>query len=99
MGIESAYLFGDLSSPQMVGTIWLVACEVAKTESGTIGKEFCSSLSFWSGADVIAGKKKQRVNVGFYLRGLPDNAIDRYEGMVYRFTPDYDYEVWQPPFN
>ena len=99
MGIESTYLFSDLSNPQLVGTIWLVACEVAKTEGNSIGKDFCSDLSYWSGAEVVAGKKKQRVNLGFYLRGVPDNAIDRYEGMVYKFSPDHDYEVWQPPFN
>lgn len=100
IGLESTYIFCDLRNPkQLVGTIWLVACEVAKTDGNTIGKDFCSDLAFWSGADVVAGKKKQRVNAGFYLRGLPDNAIDRYEGMVYRFTPDRDYEVYQPPFN
>lgn len=99
LNYSSAYLFGVLDNPPSVGTIWLVACEVAKSAGGGEGFQFCRELAYEANAAVVAGRRKQRVNAGLYLRGHPDNRIDRYEGPVYRFTPDGKCENFDPPFN
>lgn len=75
-----------------LGTIWLVACEVAK---GATGKQFCSDLAKAAGCNVVAADKKQRVNFGFYLRSCPDNCIDRFEGTAFRWDPQGRQEVYQ----
>ncbi len=63
-----------------LGTIWLVACRVAK---GTEGDNFCASLARAAGCNVVAADKKQFVNFGYYLSACPDNCIDRFEGTAY----------------
>ncbi len=73
-----------------IGTIWLVACEVAAQlggATGGVGKSFCAELAKTAGCDVIASAATQHVNVGFYLRGCPWGCIDDYEGLTYRFKP------------
>jgi hypothetical protein len=77
-----------------VGTIWLVACQVADQEgvaTGGLGKMFCTALAQESGCDVIASACNQYVNPGFYLRGSPFGFIDGFEGLTYRFKPNGDH--------
>ena len=73
-----------------IGTIWLVACEVAAQQgvaTGGVGKTFCADLAKTTGCEVIASAATQHVNLGFYLRGCPWGCIDDYEGLTYRFKP------------
>ena len=80
-------VFSSLQSCN-IGTIWLVACEVAAQQgvaTGGAGKTFCAELAKTAGCDVIASAATQYVNVGFYLRGAPWSCIDDYEGLTYRF--------------
>ncbi len=71
--------------PKGLGTIWLVACKVAK---GATGKEFCARLAKTAGCNVVAADKNQRVNVGFYLGSCPDNCIDKFEGNAFIWDSD-----------
>jgi hypothetical protein len=79
-----------------IGTIWLVACEVARgrgTAAGQDGMAFCAALAQAAGCDVVAGGEDQHVEFGFYLRGCPWGCIDEFEGVAYRFKPTGGY-VW-----
>jgi hypothetical protein len=80
-----------IRAKRSLGTIWLVACEVAK---GPKGKAFCSMLAQTAGCFVVAADKKQRVNGGFYLRSCPDNCIDKFEGTAYRWDAFGNQEVF-----
>jgi len=84
-------LFSSVKAKGSLGTIWLVACEVAK---GSTGKSFCSSLAKAAGCNVVAADKKQRVNFGFYLQSCPDNCIDKFEGTAYRWDRNGNQEVF-----
>jgi hypothetical protein len=75
-------LFNKIKNRGSLGTIWLVACEVAK---GSKGKDFCAKFAQAAGCNVVAADKKQRVNGGFYLQACPDNCIDKFEGTAYRW--------------
>ena len=97
-GTGSVSVLRQLKGIGTIGTIWLVACEVAKGEQKDLGKDFCSQLAQSANCDVVSSVKTQQVNTGFYLRGHPFGCIDKYEGLVYRFLPDGDYEVYKPKF-
>jgi hypothetical protein len=84
-------VFNQLKSRGSLGTIWLVACEVAK---GADGKHFCAQLAKTAGCSVVAADKKQRVNAGFYLQSCPDNCIDKFEGTAYRWDKGGNQEVY-----
>ncbi|MGH9946139.1 MAG: DUF4347 domain-containing protein [Pyrinomonadaceae bacterium] len=84
-------LFSPVKNKGNLGTIWLVACEVAK---GSKGKNFCSSLAKAAGCNVIAADKIQRVNFGFYLQSCPDNCIDNFEGTAYRWDKQGNQSVY-----
>ncbi len=88
--VNETGLFTPLRSKGAIGTIWLVACEVAKDE----GKYFCSQLAIAAGCDVIAGDKNQHVDIGFYFRFCPSNAIDDFEGNAFRFSPAGGYTTY-----
>ena len=87
---ENVGVMAALKAKAAIGTIWLVACEVAAKE----GKFFCSQLAMATGCDVIAGDADQRVDFGFYLRFCPANAIDDYEGTAFRFSPAGGYTTY-----
>jgi len=84
-------IFSPLKSRGSLGTIWLVACEVAK---GSTGKQFCAELAKAAGCNVVAANKKQRVNFGFYLQSCPNNCIDRFEGTAYRWDKSGNREIF-----
>ena len=81
-----------------VGTIWLVACQVAGYHNGIVqlGSFFCAALAKAAGCYVVAADRLQYVNPGLYLRGCPDNCIDRFEGTVYRWDENGNQEVFKP---
>ena len=83
---------------QKVGTIWIVACEVAGYPKGIVqlGAYFCAELARAAGCFVVASEKTQYVNPGLYLRGCPKNCIDDYEGTVYRYDANGNQEVFKP---
>lgn len=88
--ISSVNIFSALQGCD-IGTIWLVACEVASQQgvaNGGVGKTFCLELARTAGCDVIASAEVQHVEFGFYLRGCPWGCIDSYEGLTYRFKPN-----------
>lgn len=95
-GTGSVSVLKQLKDIGTIGTIWLVACNVAKGQQKDLGRDFCSQLAQNAFCDVVAAEKLQRVNVGFYLRLHPFGCIDKYEGPVYKFFPDGDYEVYKP---
>lgn len=69
-----------------VGTIWLVACQAAKGETG---QKFCQALATFAGTQVIASDEFQEVTAWqtyLYYTGL-SGQIDDFEGTVYSFTP------------
>jgi len=81
-----------------IGTIWLVACEVAGYPKSIvqIGSYFCAELAKAAGCYVVASEQLQYVNPGLYLRLCPDNCIDDYEGVVYRWDANGTQEVFKP---
>jgi hypothetical protein len=84
-------LFSPLEKRGSLGTIWLVACEVAKDSKG---KQFCAELARTAGCTVIAADKVQRVNAGFYLQACPDYCIDKFEGTAFRWNSDGNQEIF-----
>ena len=82
INIGNVGVFSTLKQRGSLGTIWLVACLVAK---GADGKNFCAQLARAAGCNVIGADKTQRVNVGFYLSSCPDNCIDKFEGTAYQW--------------
>lgn len=98
IGVEDLGVFVELRQKQAVGTIWIVACEVAgeQDSQGRLGKHFCSELAKAAGCSVVAADKLQYVDVGFYLRFCPDNCIDDYEGVVYRWNAAGSQEIFEP---
>lgn len=61
-----------------IGTIWLVACEVAN--SG-VGKYFCQQMAQLAGCTVVAADAKQYVEVST----CPWGCVDNYEGHTYNW--------------
>jgi hypothetical protein len=80
--------------PHNVGTVWFVACDVARTDSG---RSMCQSFAKVAGTQVIASDESQEVTTsqGIGLAGRlvvsppPTTAlggvIDDMEGTVYKF--------------
>lgn len=83
--------FAPLKNRGSLGTIWLVACDVAKDAAG---QNFCANLARNAGCSVVAGNKTQHVNFGYYLQSCPDYCIDKYEGMAYRWDSDGKQEIY-----
>ncbi|MCI0379685.1 MAG: DUF4347 domain-containing protein [Gemmataceae bacterium] len=79
INISNVGIFSQLRK-KSIGTIWLVACNVAKT--GT-GKYFCEQLAMNSGCTVVAANVTQHVNAAFYFRCCPKYCLDNYEGTTY----------------
>lgn len=86
LNISNVGVFSLLKT-RNIGTIWIVACQVA---GGAAGKQFCQTLSIASGAQVVASGVSQNVGVwGSFriIQGGGRGQIDEYEGTVYSFTP------------
>lgn len=95
-GVGSVSVFNSLRT-KSIGTIWIVACEVAKDKAGgTSGKIFCSGLAKAAGCRVIASDKKQHVDFVFEWISSPYGTIDDYESPVYEFSPAGSWKVWTP---
>jgi hypothetical protein len=71
-------VFGELRGKN-IGTIWIVACEVAK---GPTGSEFCRRMARAAGCHVVASDVEQYVERGFLGA---NGTIDFYEGLVYQW--------------
>jgi len=82
---EDLGVFGMLK-PFNVGTIWLVGCHSAKSETG---QSFCQTLANIAGTQVIASDADQVVSnwQGVQLFLAFRWNIDDFEGTVYSFTP------------
>jgi hypothetical protein len=88
-------IFQSLRKRGAVGTIWIVACEVAKNKEGsTLGTDFCKQLAINAGCDVVAADKTQKVDFIFNNFRHPYGHIDDFEGIAYRFSPGGSVEVW-----
>ena len=91
INISNVGAFAPLKSIGKLGTIWLVACLVAK---GADGGNFCAELARTAGCSVVGADKVQRVNFGFYLQSCPDNCIDKFEGTAYRWDSEGNKEIF-----
>lgn len=91
INIGNVGVFAPLKKKGKLGTIWLVACKVAK---GADGSNFCAEMARAAGCNVVGADKIQRVNFGFYLQSCPDHCIDKFEGTAYRFDADGNKEVY-----
>jgi hypothetical protein len=81
--------------PLNIGTIWLVACKMARYDAS---KTLCKLLATMSGSQVVAADEDQETGVwGTYrlLCGL-HGQIDEFEGNVYSFTPDGGMRIIDP---
>jgi hypothetical protein len=67
-----------------IGTIYLVACNVAK---GPTGIAFCSKLASTTGCFVVGADASQQVETRFFLPANAFGAIDDFEGTAYLFYP------------
>jgi len=76
-----------------IGTIWLVACEVAKDSAG---RAFCTQLAINAGCDVVAADEEQIVEGAFYDSNTPWGCIDEFEGNVYRFDAAGNVQSYNP---
>jgi hypothetical protein len=72
-------IFSQLQNKE-IGTIWLVACEIAK---GFKGRYFCEQMAKTAGCNVVAADVSQHVDFTFYLRLCPSKCIDEFEGKTY----------------
>ncbi len=71
-----------------IGTIWLVACQAAK---GNSGKQLCQMLATVSGSAVVASDENQMVGAWGSIRiiqGGGRGQIDEFEGKVHAFWPN-----------
>lgn len=106
IGVEDLGAFIELRQKQSVGTIWIVACNVAQQvdenaaetegQNNRLGRYFCSELAKSAACQVVAADKLQYVDISFYLRFCPDNSIDDYEGTVYRWDAAGRQEIYNP---
>ncbi len=88
-------IFQSLRNKGAVGTIWIVACEVAQDKKGSnLGTEFCRQLAINAGCDVVAADKIQSVDFIFNYFRHPYGHIDDFEGIAYRFSPSGKFDVW-----
>ena len=69
--------FGQLWGKDL-GTIWLVACEVANTSTG---RSFCQRMARLAGCSVVAADAKQYVETGT----CPWGCVDNFEGHTYEW--------------
>jgi hypothetical protein len=98
----SAIWAGDLGVFKNVrrgslGTIYIVACEVAKSGKTTkIGENFCTQLAVNAGCFVVAADAIQSVDFWFQVFSHPYGAIDDYEGNVTEFGPSGSSQPWNP---
>ena len=95
IGVGSLSIFESLRTKD-IGTIWLVACEVAQNKGGDSGKIFCSGLAKAVGCRVIASDKQQHVDFVFEWISSPYGTIDDYEPPVYEFSPAGGWTSWSP---
>ncbi len=80
-----------------LGTIYIVACEVAQNPGSTqIGTNFCSQLAINAGCFVVASDKIQSVDWWFDKIRHPYGCIDDYEGVVTEFGPSGSSRGWNP---
>ncbi len=80
IGINDLEPFKRLRQKQSIGRLWIVACEVHKTNN-TLGHDFCTALSKAAALSVVAADALQYVNES----SLPYGYIDDYEGNVYAY--------------
>lgn len=69
--------FSELKGKDL-GTIWLVACQVANTG---IGKYFCEHMAQLAGCSVVAADANQYVETGT----CPFGCVDNYEGHTFEW--------------
>jgi hypothetical protein len=95
IGIEHVGLFTCVKG--RIGTIWIAGCQVAGVSgvSNRSGNNFCPQLAMAAGCNVVAANVSQYVNPGYYLRLLPKNCIDNYEGTAYRWDANGKREVFK----
>ena len=80
-----------------LGTIYVVACEVAKsTDNNRIGANFCSQLAINAGCFVVAADEIQSVDFWYQIFIHPDGSFDDYEGRVTEFSPSGSSCPWNP---
>jgi hypothetical protein len=81
-GIEGVKSFEKFKGKNAIGTIWILACNVAGGDG--IGMKFCTALSKAADCKVIAAMGAQSVEKMFdYFR--PNECIDDFEGMAWYF--------------
>jgi hypothetical protein len=80
-----------------LGTIYIVACEVAKSDTtAKLGENFCKQLAINAGCFVVAADALQSVDFFFQVFRHPYGAIDDYEGNVMEFGPSGGMQPWNP---
>lgn len=81
---------GFASLKGKIGRVWIVACNVGKSDAaGSFldGPSFCSTLAQTLNCPVVASERKQHVN--WFVQGFkPKNCIDRFEGKTLTFYPN-----------
>jgi hypothetical protein len=98
----NAITTGDLAvfkkvRPGSLGTIYIVACEVAKSVGASrIGENFCMQLAINAGCFVVAADALQSVNFWFQHFNHPFGSFDDYEGNVTEFGPGGSMQRWNP---
>lgn len=95
-GTGSVAIFKPLKKVD-IGTIWIIACEVAgsKSKGDNKGKLFCSQLAKSAGCRVIASEKTQHVDFFYEYFRSPYGTIDDYEGPTYEFSPAGGWKLWK----
>ncbi len=88
----------SLLKTRRIGTIWLVACQAAK---GNSGKELCRAIAYHSSSLVVASDEDQSVGIWggynvWYGRAFNAHHIDEYEGTVFGFYPNGMMNVIDP---
>jgi hypothetical protein len=88
--LSDAGLFSQMNGK--VNSIFIVACQVAKSQGSVDGNLLCTGIAKAAGAHVFCSTDFQ--STGLYgLIGLPVGTIDEYEGPIRRYDPDGSIKV------
>jgi hypothetical protein len=93
-GIEGTKLFYKFKGKNAIGTIWLVACDVAGGDG--LGTTFCTALAKATDSKVIAGMGTQSVE-GMFDFFRPNECIDEFEGGAYYYK-EGEMGTWNSSF-
>lgn len=80
IGIHDLEPFQRLRQKQAIGRLWIVACQVHKSDT-TLGHDFCTALAAAAALSVVAADALQYVNE----KTLPYGYIDDFEGNLYAY--------------